>query len=141
MKRLTLVILLLGLVFFVYIPNAFATGLYFSQIPEGLEKDCGLCHSQVPGLNQFGQDFVAKNYDFTAMLGAAKKEPQAKEPQTKEPQAKEPGVVVGGTKPQGKQDAQIDLARNLVDIATAPPNIRAEEEREHSNTLSDIHSD
>ncbi len=95
-KRLTLVILLLGLLTLIYVPGALANGVYFSRIPEGLQKDCTLCHSSVPNLNDFGEKFKANNYDFKALAG------------TGQPQDK-PDTSGGTNKPTGKQDVNIEL--------------------------------
>lgn len=112
MKRLTLFITLIGLLTLVYVPNAMANGVYFSKIPEGLTKDCTLCHSSVPSLNEFGEKFKANNFGFAGLLGDKKDDQQPEKPDavggTNQPQDKQdPGVVAG--QPSAKQDAKIEL--------------------------------
>jgi len=102
MKRLTLFLIVLGLIVFNYVPNAMANGVYFSQIPEGLEKDCGLCHSSVPNLNDFGEKFKANNYDFTGLAGNQTGEPPSTG--TGQPQD-QPGT----SGPTGRQNVNIEL--------------------------------
>lgn len=66
--------------------NASATGVYFQQIPPGYEQSCDLCHSQIPALNAFGEEFKANNYAFpvaqdnSAEPAAAGEPPAAPEP-------------------------------------------------------------
>lgn len=106
MKRLTLIFLLFGLVFLIYIPSAMANGAYFSQIPEGLKKDCTLCHSSVPSLNDFGQKFKSNNFSFTGLTGEPKKDPTTKEHTPVAGTGQTQGKPGGPTQPPDKQDAQ-----------------------------------
>ncbi|KKM12219.1 hypothetical protein SY88_04600 [Clostridiales bacterium PH28_bin88] len=65
--RAGIFILSLGLANLVFVPGAMATGAFFQQIPEGYERSCNLCHSQVPVLNDFGQTFKSSGFKFPAL--------------------------------------------------------------------------
>ncbi|MHB1125480.1 MAG: S-layer homology domain-containing protein [Bacillota bacterium] len=56
----SLIIILSLLIMLLVVPTvAMASVSFVSQIPDGYEKSCNLCHTSVPTLNQFGKDFKA----------------------------------------------------------------------------------
>jgi len=118
MKRLSMVLLLVGLITLVYVPSAFANGAFFARIPEGLKKDCTLCHSAVPNLNEFGEKFKASNFDFAAVTGGSGNDQQppggsGNEKQAPggagQSQAKDPNPAEGKSEPQESKVTQIEL--------------------------------
>jgi hypothetical protein len=101
--RVGLVIILLGLMSLIYAPNANASPIYIQQIPpnSGLEMSCNLCHDAMPGLNQFGKDFVAAGKDFGKLLKKEEPENNAPAPVTETA----PAPVAA----QENSDAKIEL--------------------------------
>lgn len=78
MKRGTVIFLLALIVAVMFAAGeAQATGVYFQQIPAGYEQSCDLCHSPVPMLNAFGEEFRANNYEFPPVPGGSAPEAEA----------------------------------------------------------------
>lgn len=62
-------LLLFGLISIVNSPSAWATGVYYSQIPDNYaEQSCQLCHDSTMGFKDFALEFVDNNYSFTGLV-------------------------------------------------------------------------